>query len=467
MSATTQNPAQRRDAAGGGGFVVLLAAVAALGGFLFGFDTGIVSGALLFIKHDFGGLSSFLQGAVVSGLLLGAVVGAGGGGGLADSGGRRPTILLAALTFIVGIVVVLVSQGVWVLIAGRFVIGLAIGVVSMSVPLYISELAPPRHRGALVSANQLMIVSGILVAYLVDLVFAGAGDWRAMFAVGLVPSVLLAIGMLLLPETPRWLASRGRVDDARAVLRRTHDEASLEEEIRQVEQDRSRRHDWRVLLDPRLRLVLIIGVGLAVLQQVTGINTVIYYAPTILQKTGLSASDSILSTVGVGAVNLIMTVVSVMLIDRAGRRRLLIVSLTGMVLSLAGLGLAFALSGLGTALSWIALICLITYVGSFAVGMGPVFWLLIAEIYPLRVRGAAMSVATAANWLANFAVSLTFLLLLDALGQAGTFWLYALVGVGAIAFSWRLVPETKGRTLEQIEAGLLSRRHPRGAEATA
>jgi MFS transporter, SP family, galactose:H+ symporter len=169
----------------------------------------------------------------------------------------------------------------------------------------------------------------------------------------------------------------------------------------------------------------------------------------------------------VGAINLIMTVVSVMLIDRVGRRRLLITSLTGMVLSLAGLGLAFALSGLGTALSWIALICLITYVGSFAVGMGPVFWLLIAEIYPLRVRGAATSVATAANWIANFAVSLTFLVLIDAVGQAGTFWLYALVGVAAIAFSWRLVPETTGRTLEQIEAGRFLRRRARTAQAGA
>jgi sugar porter (SP) family MFS transporter len=467
MSISMDSPFKRRGTTDGGGFVVLLAAVAALGGFLFGFDTGVVSGALLFIKDDFGGLSSFLQGAVVSGLLLGAVVGAVAGGRMADARGRRPTILLAALTFIVGIVVVVVSQGVWVLIAGRFVIGLAIGLVSMSVPLYISELAPPRHRGALVSANQLMIVTGILVAYLIDLAFAGARDWRAMFAVGLVPAVMLAIGMLLLPETPRWLVSRARVDDARAVLRRTHDEASLAEEIRQAEQDRARRHGWRVLLDLRLRLVLVIGVGLAVFQQVTGINTVIYYAPTILQNTGLSASNSILSTVGVGAINLIMTVVSVTLIDRVGRRRLLIASLTGMVLSLAGLGLAFALSGLGTALSWIALICLITYVGSFAVGLGPVFWLLIAEIYPLRIRGAAMSVATAANWLANFAVSLTFLLLIDVIGQTGTFWLYALVGVGAIAFSWRLVPETKGRTLEQIEAGLLARRRPRGAAAAA
>jgi SP family galactose:H+ symporter-like MFS transporter len=396
------------------------------------------------------------------------MVGALAAGRMADALGRRPTILLAALTFIVGIGQVVVSHSVWLLIGGRFVIGLAIGVVSMSVPLYISEVAPARHRGALVSTNQLMIVSGIVVAYLVDLAFAGAGDWRAMFAVGFIPATLLGIGMLLLPETPRWLVSRGRIDEAAAVLRRTNDEASLEEEIRQAELDTTARRDWRALLDPTLRPLLVIGIGLAVLQQITGINTVIYYAPTIMQQTGLSASSSILSTVGVGAINLIMTVVAVALIDRVGRRPLLIASLTGMVLSLAGLGLAFALSGLGTALSWIALICLIAYVGSFAVGMGPVFWLLISEIYPLRVRGASMSLATAANWLANFAVGLTFLLLVDALGRAGTFWLYALVGVVAIVFSWRLVPETTGRTLEQIEAS--SRRlrpHPRGGEAPA
>jgi MFS family permease len=187
-----------------------------------------------------------------------------------------------------------------------------------------------------------------------------------------------------------------------------------------------------------------------VLQQVTGINTAIYYAPTILQGTGLSSSTSILASVSVGAINLVMTVVSLFLIDRLGRRPLLVASLTGMVVSLVGLGLAFEVSGLGGAQSWIALLFLVTYVGSFAIGMGPVFWLLISEIYPLRVRGEAMSVATAANWLSNFAVGLSFLLLIDALGRAGTFWLYAVVGVAAIAFSWRLVPETKGRTLEQI-----------------
>jgi sugar porter (SP) family MFS transporter len=438
--------------AAGGPFVAVVAAVAALGGFLFGFDTGVVSGALLFIKQDFGGLSSFLQGAVVSGLLLGAMLGAVAAGRMADSLGRRPTIMIAALTFVVGIVLVLVSPDVWVLIAGRFVIGLGIGVVSMTVPLYISEVAPPSHRGALVSINQLMIVTGILVAFLVDYTFAGAANWRAMFAVGLIPAALLGVGMLFLPETPRWLVGRGRIEQARRVLARTHDEDSLEEEIRAVEQDQGRRRDWRALLAPGLRPLLVVGVGLAVLQQVTGINTVIYYAPTILQQTGLSSSNSILATVGVGAINLVMTVVSLLLIDRAGRRPLLLVSLTGMVVSLIGLGVAFGLSGLGAGLSWIALICLIAYVGSFAIGMGPVFWLLISEIYPLRVRGEAMSVATAANWLSNFAVGLTFLLLLSTLGRAGTFLLYAAVGVAAIAFSWRLVPETKGRTLEQIAA---------------
>jgi sugar porter (SP) family MFS transporter len=455
MTRPTSTTAPRLGA--GGPFVAVVAAVAALGGFLFGYDTGVISGALLFIKQDFGGLSSFLQGAVVSGLLLGATLGALVAGRMADALGRRPTIVVAALTFVVGIVVVLVSTGVWVMIAGRFVIGLGIGLVSMTVPLYISEVAPPSHRGALVSLNQLMIVSGILVAYLVDYAFAGASNWRAMFAVGLIPAVLLGVGMLFLPETPRWLVGRGRLDQARRVLARTHDENSLEEEVRAVEQERGRGRDWRALLAPGLRPLLIVGVGLAVLQQVTGINTVIYYAPTILQQTGLSSSTSILASVSVGAINLVMTVVSIFLIDRLGRRPLLLASLTGMVVSLGGLGAAFAL-GLGSGLSWIALFFLVAYVGSFAVGMGPVFWLLIAEIYPLRLRGQAMSVATAANWLSNFAVGLTFLLLIDTLGRAGTFWLYALVGVVAIAFSWRFVPETKGRTLEQIAT---ARRRPR------
>jgi sugar porter (SP) family MFS transporter len=257
--------------------------------------------------------------------------------------------------------------------------------------------------------------------------------------------------MLFMPETPRWLVSRGRTGEARAVLARTHDEDSLEEELRVAQQPKSDRRGFRALLAPGLRFALVIGIGLAVLQQVTGINTVIYFAPTILNSVGISTSNAILASLPVGIINVVMTVVAIMVIDRVGRRPLLLGSLAGMVVSLVLLGLTFEISSLGSAVHALTVLFLVTYVASFAIGLGPVFWLLISEIYPLRVRGEAMSVASSFNWLANFAVGLTFLNLVDAIGQAGTFWLYAAIGVLAILFTAAFVPETKGRTLEEIE----------------
>jgi sugar porter (SP) family MFS transporter len=442
-------------ASDGRGFLLAIGAVAALGGFLFGYDTGVISGAQLFLKDDLGPstLSSFEQGAVVSGLLLGAAVGAISGGRLANRYGRRPTLIATAVLFIAGILVVVASQAVVPLVAGRFVIGLGVGAASMTVPLYLSEIAPPASRGRIVSLNQLMIVTGIVTAYLVDYALASSGEWRWMFAVGILPALGLGIGMLFLPETPRWLVARGRVDEARAILRRTHDEDSLQAEIDSVERGRPLHQDWAALRDPALRLGLVVGVGLALIQQVTGINTIIYYAPTILQSTGLSSSSSILNSVAIGAVNLVATVGALFLIDRVGRRTLLVWSLSGMVASLGLIGLAFQVTS-GDTQSWLALVCLVAYVAAFAIGLGPVFWLLISEIYPLRARGAAMSLAAAANWIGNFAVGLTYLLLVEALGRSGAFWLYGVLGLASIGFVLRYVPETRGRSLEAIEADL-------------
>jgi sugar porter (SP) family MFS transporter len=333
---------------------------------------------------------------------------------------------------------------------GGFLFGYDTGVISD-----LSEVAPPAHRGRIVSANQLMVTAGIVIAYLVDYAFSTSGDWRAMFGIAFVPAALLGLGMLAMPESPRFLAGHGREDDARDVLERmlgTDDKQAIDDELAQIDRDITRPSQWRALLAPNLRRVLIVGVGLAILQQITGINTVIYFAPTLLHQTGLGSSNAILNSIPIGAVNLIVTIISLAIIDRVGRRRLLVASLTGMAVTLVGLAIAFQLSG--SARSDLALTFLILYVGSFAIGFGPVFWLLISEIYPSEIRGEANSVATAANWLANFGVALTFLSLVTAFGQTAVFGAFAVLSVLAIVFTLALVPETRERSLEEIEHDL-------------
>jgi MFS transporter, SP family, galactose:H+ symporter len=439
-------------------YFYLIAAVAALGGLLFGYDTGVISGALLFIRQVMA-LSPTMQGVVVAIALAGAAIGAATAGYLSDRNGRRLVILGAGLLFIAGAIISAAAQGVIVLVIGRFLVGLAIGVASMLTPLYLAEISPARVRGAIVSLNQLCITGGILVSYLVGFALASSSDgWRWMLALGAVPGIILAAGMLVLPESPRWLAGRGRIPDANTVLQHLRGDADVSDELNTLRTDLAREGRQLAgaaeLLSPRLRRPLIIGIGLAMFQQITGINTVIYFAPTIFQSAGLSsAATSILATAGVGAVNVIMTIVSIRLIDRLGRRQLLFWSLGGMTVTLLVLSGAFY-SGASGQLAWVAVASVAAFVGFFAIGLGPVFWLLIAEIFPLAVRGRAMSLATVANWSFNLIVSATFLNLVGAVGSAGAFLVYAVLSLVALAFIALMVPETKGRSLEQIEAAL-------------
>ncbi len=437
-------------------FINFAAAITATGGLLFGYDTGVISGALLFIRQDFP-LTPFLEGIIVSTLLIGAVVGAFSGGPLSDRIGRRPTVLLAAVVFGLGALAVAFAPSVPFIILGRFLLGLGVGLASMIVPLYIAEIAPADRRGALVSLNQLMITIGILLSYIVGVIFTPIEGWRFMFGVALIPALILFIGMFGLPESPRWLFEHGQRDKARSVLGRSRSPEEIDRELREMaeikDQEQRERVSYSELLEPFVRPALIIGIGLAIFQQITGINTVIYYAPTILQGVGFSEGGAIAATaVGVGLVNVGFTVLSLFLIDRVGRRPLLIVGLIGMVISLALLGVVFATGGSGGLAGVLATVCLGLYIASFAISLGPVFWLMISEIYPLRIRGTAMSVASICNWGSNWLVALTFPVLLATLGGAGSFWLFAVLGIVAWIFIYLRVPETKGRTLEEIEA---------------
>jgi len=433
-------------------FVILAALVAAIGGSLFGYDTGVISGAILFVRPEFG-LGTTQEELVISAALVGATIGAIASGRLTDKVGRRAVLLGAAASCAIGGLASAFASGAAMLIVARVIVGAAIGVASYAVPLYISELAPPRWRGWLVSLNQLALTVGILLAYVVDYGFASSGAWRWMLGLAVVPAVLLGLGVAFLPETPRWLILHGRARQGRSVLKRARGDENIASELSDIQtltQIPATR--WSHLLAPSVREALVVGVGLAIIQQVTGINTVIYYAPTILQSAGIpSASGAILATAGIGLVNVIMTIVAMVLIDRVGRRPLLLASLAGMAVALAVLGYGFLASTSNSGLAGLSVVCLMVFVGAFAVGLGPIFWLLIAEIYPLRVRGLAMSLATTANWGSNLIVSLTFLTLLQALGPATTFWLYGLVAILAWYFAFRMVPETRGRTLEEIE----------------
>ncbi|GEK01227.1 sugar porter family MFS transporter [Streptomyces sp. 1-11] len=448
------------------------AVVIALGGFLFGFDTGVVSGALLYIKRDFG-LSAFEQGSVVSVLLIGAMLGAVAAGRMAENLGRRKALGIEGAVFLIGTAILVAAPGYGALLVGRVVLGLAVGAASATVPVYLSEVSPKEIRGRVLTLNQLMITTGILISYFINLLFASGGQWRGMFAVGALPALGIVVGALwLLPESPQWLIRHGRRDEARALIVSVAGEERADHLIEQAQRretqglrsDSPRAGGWRVLLEPRVRAALIVGLTLAAVQQFGGINTIIYYAPTTIENTGLSASNSILYSVAIGVINLLMTIVAIKLVDRAGRRRLLLGSLASMLVMLALLGLSFVI-GMNALLS---LLFMVVYIAAFAVGLGPVFWVLIGEIFPPHARAAGSSASTAVNWISNFVVSLVFLPVANVIGQGQTFWVFAAVCAFGLWFVSRYVPETRGRDFEQVDIALQTRFRKRpqvGAEA--
>ncbi|MEO9140427.1 MAG: sugar porter family MFS transporter [Jatrophihabitans sp.] len=443
----------------GNGLLVRVSVIAAIGGLLFGYDTGVISGALLYIKTDLHA-GQFDQQAIVSSLLLGAMVGAGLSGYLADAISRKWTKVLSGAVYVVGALGCAFAINAPMLIGFRFLLGISVGTASFVAPLYISEVSPPKVRGGLVSFNQLAVTTGILSAYIVDFLFKGVSDnWRWMLGLAALPGAALAVGMLTVPQTPRWLSEHGDEDQARSVLERLRDQdpdADVDQELREITEASSEEKENGVkdLVSARIRPLLIIGLGLALFQQFVGINTVIYYAPTILADTGLTNSSSITQTVFVGITNVVFTVIAVLLLDRVGRRKLLLTGTVGLILALALLGVYFSSHTLQQHAGYLALIALMIYIASFAIGLGPVFWLMISEIYPIGVRSPAMSVSTIANWGANFLVAATFLSLGSIITRQGTFFLYGAIGVLALLFFYRKVPETKDRTLEEIQGDL-------------
>ena len=441
-------------------FVLSVAVISALGGALFGYDTGVISGALLFMTPHFG-LSPFMEGLVTSALLLGAAAGALAGGRIADRVGRRPALLGAAVVFIVATLGCALAPSVPVLVVSRVVLGLAVGAASVVVPLYISEIAPADVRGSLVTFNGLMIVTGQLLAYVVNALLADAGAWRWMLGLAVIPAVLLGAGMLFLPDTPRWFAGQQRFAEARAVLHRGRTREEAERELAQIvevgEQEAAAKGGWRDLREPWLRKLFVIGIGLAVVQQITGVNTIIYFAPSLLTDTGLGEVASIVATISIGVISVLAAAVGLLLMDRVGRRPLLLTGQAGVTACLVLLALAFLLPTGASWVSYLILGLMVVYMAFQQSSVSTVTWLMITELFPLRIRGFAMGIAVLVLWLANFVVALVFPPMVAALGGSATFWVFAVLNVGSLVFSARLVPETKGRSLEQLEADMRQR----------
>jgi sugar porter (SP) family MFS transporter len=433
--------------------LAIVSAVAAIGGLLFGYDTGVISGAILYIKQQYV-LTTFQEEIIISIVSLGAVFGALSGGPLSDRIGRKKIVLASSLVFIISAIGLSFSGSVNQLIFWRLIVGFAIGVSSATAPLYIAELAPRTIRGGLVTINQLFITIGILASYLIGLLFVDTQSWRLMFAIAAIPAAIQFTVMCFFPESPRYLTNIGDTKGALKILTRfrgNEEDAALE--IQHIEKMiSSRKPRWSELLSKKVRPALLAGVGVTVIQQITGINTIIYYAPTIFRFAGFGSDRAaLLATTWVGVVNVLMTFVAIYLLDKVGRKPLLLLGLGGMVVSLLVLGIGFSLSASTAVVGVISLVCLFTYIASFASSLGPVGWLLNSEIYPLHIRGKAMGVATCANWVSNFIVTATFLNLIHFLGKGGTFWLYGLIGFLGFFFIWKKIPETKGKSLEEIE----------------
>lgn len=436
-------------------WLYIIAIVASLGGLLSGYDTGVISGALLFINETWV-LPDTLQGFLVSSVLIGAVIGAATNGILADIFGRKKIIMATAVIFILGSILCAFAPNVYVLILSRIFVGFAVGIVNFVVPLYLSEVSPKNLRGTLVSLYQWAITAGILFSYFINAVFAQAVyNWRWMLFAGVVPGLVLFIGMCFMSDTPRWLVSKNRDDEAKKVFSKIEPDIEPEKEIAEIKETLvDNRQEKTFRLKKWMIMPFVVGIGIMFAQICTGINTIIYYAPTIFKTAGFDSNlTAIYATTGIGVVNFIMTIVAVFFTDRIGRKSLLYFGLTGVMLSLFALGTSFAFAGvLGSSLKWVAVGSLVTYIICFAMSLGPIGWILVSEVFPLRIRGIAMSVCTVSNFAFNFFVVGSFPVLLHRIGGAWTFWIFGIVSILCIIFVYFFVPETKGISLEEIES---------------
>jgi sugar porter (SP) family MFS transporter len=436
-------------------FLARISFIAALGGVLYGYDMGIIAAAVIFVRHSFQ-LSTVMEEWVVSIVLVGAMIGALVGGSVADRIGRRATLVWAGGIFIAGSVLAPLAPNVGVLIVARLIIGLGIGFTSVTAPVYVSELAPPQSRGMLIGLYQFALTLGIALADLVGYWLAAREAWRLMFAIAAVPTIFFLAVILTVPESPRWLFAHSRERDAEKVLLSYTNASGAQQFLADIREGLKTpmEQSWSALWTPAVRPFVFIAAGMTVLQQVTGINTIIYYGPQIFELAGISShSNSILATFLVAVVNVLATVVGILLVDRVGRKPLLYVGVGGMTVALFALAYSFSHQAtLGASLGIIAIGCLVLYIACFAFSLGAIAWILVSEVFPLRVRGRGVAIATLFSGISNFFVSLTFLSLIKGVGSAWTFAIYGILSIVCLIFVRFVVPETCGLELESISA---------------
>lgn len=429
--------------------LLIFSTAAALGGLLFGFDTGVISGAIHFIKIEFN-LNAYQEGFAVSNLMIACVIGALLAGPIADWTGRKKVLILCAVLFTVSAILSALPRSFTELVIARFIGGMGVGMASVVSPMYIAEISPAKIRGRLVALNQLAIVVGILLSYFSNwvLVDTGINNWRYMLVAEILPAITFLVGLFFIPESPRWLTKEGLEKEALDVLNVVAGAANSDHELQEVKKSLAeKRTSLKELLHPSLRRVLIVGILFSLFAHITGIDTIIYYGPIIFLESGFKTDSALLASVMIGITNLIFTFVGMAMVDKAGRKFLLLVGLAGMGISMMLVG--FCMQSDMISAKW-TLLWIMTYIASFAMSIGVVIWVYLSEIYPTRVRGQALSVATMVLWLGNVILTQLFPVMMERFG-GGTFYIFSFICLLAFIFTWTMVKETKGVSLEEIE----------------
>ena len=436
-------------------YVIIISVIAAIGGLLFGYDTAVIAGAIGSIQTIFD-LSPALTGWAASSAIWGCMIGVIFAGFLSDKFGRKKVLILSAILFFISAVGSSIPNNLTQFVLARLIGGVGVGIASMLSPMYISEIAPAKIRGTLVTLYQLAIVIGINLVYYINLQIASSGDaqwnldigWRIMLASEVIPALLFFIMLFFIPESPRWLASKGKIDSAKAIIEKINGQNKSAELLNEIQDSfKEEKGSILVLFTSGLRMAIVVGMFLAFFSQITGINAIIYYAPEIFKNIGFGADSAMFQTVIIGTVNTIFTFVAIAFIDKYGRRTLLLWGISGMIICLGGVGLMFHIelsSG-----PWL-LLFILGFIASFAMSLGPIPWVLISEIFPTKFRGVAMSISILMVWIGVVLITQLTPILLEGIGGAFTFWIFMFNAIILIIFTYNMIPETKGKTLEEI-----------------